>query len=37
MCIMLVFSYLPVVWRKAHTNNVSVDINDVVQGIKKLI
>lgn len=35
--IMCVFIYLPVVWRKAHANNVSMDINDVVQGIQNLI
>lgn len=28
--------FLPMVWRKAHTNDVSMDINDMVQGIKKL-
>lgn len=27
----------PVVWRKAHANDVTVDINNMVQGIKKLI
>lgn len=28
---------LPVIRRQAHADNVSMDINDVVQGIKKLI
>lgn len=28
---------LPVVWRKAHANDVTVDINNMIQGIKKLV
>lgn len=35
--VLYVLIYLPVVWRKAHTNDVAVDIDDMVQGIKKLI
>lgn len=29
--------WLPVVWRKAHANDVTVDINNMIQGIKKLV